>query len=105
MMFANIIILAIGLEWGKLEALENKCNSWFFVGHDYSFEFDLAMIKQCLFYLFEVSIKDCSKKKVGDHEKSLWSMSEERMWGLCEECVYDMIVCLRDHKTSTRELL
>jgi hypothetical protein len=35
------------------------------VGHGYSFEFDLAMIIQCLFFLpaFRVSIKDWDKKE------------------------------------------
>jgi hypothetical protein len=41
--------LAKGLGIGKLETLGNNCNSLFFVGCGYYFEFDLAMIIQYIF--------------------------------------------------------
>ena len=57
--------MVVGFGIGKLETLGNNCNSLFFVGHGYSFEFDLAMIIQCLFSItFGVTIKDWARESL-----------------------------------------
>jgi hypothetical protein len=59
-----LLLWPMAREERKFETLGNDCNSWFFVECGYSFEFDLAIITQCLFFLpaFGVSVKEGQAK-------------------------------------------